>query len=166
MSLDLAIDVKLPDTALFRGDGARVITEQLTADTEFAVNALQAAVVPATPIGATAFLRNAWGTDVRLGGSNVDVLGRIFNPMAHALPVERGARPHFPPSSALELWVRRKLQVPEKMVRSVAFLVARKISRRGTSGAAMAHKTVQQATPAIQARFRAGLAAIIERLGR
>jgi hypothetical protein len=166
MSLDLAIDVKLPDTALFRGEGAGVVTEQLTADTEYAVNALQAAVVPATPVGANAFLRNAWGTDVRVGGTDVDVLGRVFNPMGYALPVERGARPHFPPVDALMAWVRRKLQVPEKLVRSVAFLVARKISRRGTSGAAMAYRAVQQATPAIQARFRAGLAAITEKLSR
>lgn len=166
MSLDLAVDVQIPDTALFRGEGARVVTEQLTADTEYAVSALQAAIVPATPVGATAFLRNAWGTDVHVGGGDVDVLGRVFNPMGYALPVERGARPHFPPSSALELWVRRKLQVPEKMVRSVAFLVARKISRRGTSGAAMAYRAVQQATPGIQARFAAGLAAVVQRLGR
>lgn len=164
--MDISIDVKIPDTPLFKGEGSEVVRQQLVADVEYGVNAIQAAVMPETPVGATSLARGGWQTSVNLTGTPVDVLGRVFNLVPYAVPLERGARPHFPPVAALELWVRRKLSVAEKDVRSVAFLVARKISRVGTSGAAMAHKAVERVTPAVEARFKAGLAVIVQRLGR
>lgn len=52
--------------------------------------------------------------------------------------VEAGTGPHFPPPNALLLWVKKKFQVQnEKEALSIAFLIARKISRRGTSGFGM-----------------------------
>lgn len=163
--MELSIQVHVPNTALFRGEGAKVVTDQVLADTEYAVNEIRNAAVPATPIN-LGLLRNAWGTKVDVTGGGVDVLGRAFNPLAYAPPVERGARAHWPPRGPIEAWVRRKLGVSEREVRSVAFLVARKISRVGTSGAAMAHRAVEEVGPRIEARFRAGLATIIQRLGR
>jgi hypothetical protein len=51
----------------------------------------------------------------------------------HADPVHEGSRPHWPPRAPIEVWVRKKLAVTETgEVKRVAFLVARKISRRGT----------------------------------
>jgi len=50
----------------------------------------------------------------------------------YGVAVRMGTRPHFPPIDALVPWVRAILHVPEERVRSVAFLVARKISRVGT----------------------------------
>lgn len=44
----------------------------------------------------------------------------------------RGAR--RPPVRALELWVRRRLAVPGKEARNVAFAIARAIGRRGIRG--------------------------------
>jgi hypothetical protein len=163
--LDLSIEVKIPDTALFRGDGAEIVRQQLVADTEYAVNVIRSAVVPLTPIN-LGLLRSAWGTKVEMGGTPLDVLGRVFDPLGYALPQERGARPHWPPSGPIEAWVRRKLGVPEKEVRSVAFLVARKMARVGMSGRAMAYRAIEQVRGQVEARFKAGLEAIVQRLGR
>jgi len=62
------------------------------------------------------------------------VIGLLGSLVPYAEPVEYGSRPHWPPLAPLELWVRRKLGVPAAQVKSVAYLVARKISRVGTQG--------------------------------
>ncbi len=46
--------------------------------------------------------------------------------------VELGTKAHMPPVEALVPWVRAVLGVDRKSERSVAFLVARKIARKGT----------------------------------
>jgi len=95
------------------------------------------AVVDATPVGATGILRGSIMTDIR--GSGVNLTGRVFSqdqPVKVA-SVETGRRPgRMPPwraGSALHLWVVRKLGGDER----TAFLVARVIGRRGTTGARM-----------------------------
>ena len=50
----------------------------------------------------------------------------------YAAAMHEGAVEHFPPSSALERWVRRVLHVAPKDVKGVAFIVARAISKRGS----------------------------------
>ena len=63
----------------------------------------------------------------------------------HAPFIEKGTKPHFPPSKALEPWVRRKARGGrrrpgsaigrnrlENEVKGIAFVIARKISRKGT----------------------------------
>lgn len=50
----------------------------------------------------------------------------------YADPVETGSRPHFPPPSALLLWVKKKFNPgSESQALSIAFAVARKIAKRG-----------------------------------
>ena len=51
----------------------------------------------------------------------------------YGLAVRRGTRPHFPPVAELMPWVVKVLGITgEREVRTVAFLIARAISRRGT----------------------------------
>lgn len=53
--------------------------------------------------------------------------------VARLLFLEFGRRPGtMPPLDVIEAWVRRKLNVEDKDVRSVAFLIARKIKEKGT----------------------------------
>jgi len=61
-----------------------------------------------------------------------DRLGaRIGSKLQYAEYVEKGRRPgRMPPSSALEAWVRTKVSVEN--IKSIAFLIARKIGREGT----------------------------------
>ena len=57
----------------------------------------------------------------------------IIEGVARLLFLEFGRRAGtMPPVSVIEAWVRRKLNVDDKDVRSVAFLIARKIKEKGT----------------------------------
>lgn len=164
--MQVLLEVTLPDTALLRGEGEAIAAQELVAAVEYAVHAIQGAVVPLTPVGVTGHLRQGTQTRVDVGGSAVDVTGHVFNPLGYAPAVERGARPHFPPPGALELWVQRKLGVPANKARSVAFVVARAIARRGTAGAAMFWRGVESVEASIHARFDQVPGRIIARLGK
>lgn len=61
------------------------------------------------------------------------VLGVVGSSQPSAMFVELGTKPHMPPVAALVPWVRAVLGIRDPgEARSVAFLVARKIARRGT----------------------------------
>ena len=79
----------------------------------------------------TGLLRNsvAWRVPTVEGHT---IEGGVGTNVAYALPIEFGSRPHWPPLEPIQLWVQRKLRVAPARVKSVAFLVARKIARRGT----------------------------------
>lgn len=67
-------------------------------------------------------------------------LGVVGTAQPHAVYVELGTRPHFPPLEPLQDWVRTKLGLPEKEVRGVAYLIARAIAARGTPAVGMFHR--------------------------
>lgn len=70
------------------------------------------------------------------------VEGLVGSPLNYVTPVELGTKPHFPPIEPLIDWVKTRLGVSEKEARGVAFLVARKISVKGTQGAQMFAQTL------------------------
>jgi hypothetical protein len=164
--MDLSITMEVPDTALFRGEGARVVGEEMVKATERGVMLLAGAVIPATPIN-LGHLRAGWQTKVDLMGTPADgiVFGRAFNPMGYALPVETGARPHWPPIDALVEWARRKFSASEKEARAIGYLVARKIAMRGTKGVFMAERAMAATRERIIAGYKAALARAVQRLG-
>lgn len=157
--MDLQVTVTLPHTALFDGRAPAIVSHEVVAATEWAVNALVGAIAPLTPVGVGGTLRAGFQSDVT--GDAVEVRGRVFNPLGYALPVEEGARPHFPPIGPLELWARRKLGVPDGEARSVAFLIARKIAKHGTPAVRMVARGTAQVTPAIHGRFAEATARIV-----
>jgi hypothetical protein len=62
-------------------------------------------------------------------------VGAALGADKYAPPVETGARPHFPPPSALLPWVQKKFGFDdEKDALSMAFAVAKSIAKKGTSG--------------------------------
>lgn len=95
-------------------------------------------VIKNTPVGATGHLRQSITHDV--SGSGIAIVGRVYStdvPVKVA-SVEEGRAPgRMPPMAPIELWLRRKAGINS---RSVAFLVARAIGRRGTKGAHMFQK--------------------------
>lgn len=97
--------------------------------------------------------------------SETGVIGMVFSSSPYAEPVELGTKPHFPPIEPLIDWVKVKLGVPEKDARSVAFLVARKISRVGTKGAFMFRRALEQQEAALQRIFEAAAGRIAARIG-
>ncbi|WP_374354638.1 hypothetical protein [Limnohabitans sp.] len=61
------------------------------------------------------------------------VLGVVGSSQPSAFFLELGTGPHMPPVQALEPWVKAVLGVRDpKEIKSVAFMVARKIAREGT----------------------------------
>lgn len=65
------------------------------------------------------------------------LLGSVGSNVPHARFVHEGTRPHWPPVRAIEDWVRTQQgrgKIGPGDVRSIAFLVSRAISRRGTKG--------------------------------
>jgi hypothetical protein len=80
--------------------------------------------------------------------------------------VEAGTGPHFPPPSALLLWVKKKFSVAtEKQALSIAFAVARKIARRGTSAFGMFARSTDKLEGELPGIFQAQIAKAIEAAG-
>lgn len=92
-------------------------------------------VAEKTPVGIAGTLRT--------GITGIVIRGRgIVKPSsataAYADIVERGRRPGtFPPVDAITLWVKRVIAPPAKKLKSISFLVGRKIKKFGFDGAAM-----------------------------
>jgi hypothetical protein len=80
--------------------------------------------------------------------------------------VEAGTGPHFPPPSALLLWVKKKFSPEtEKQALSIAFAVARKISKRGTSAFGMFNRAFAKLEGELQGIFQAQIAKAIAAAG-
>jgi len=98
---------------------------------------LESAVKKKTPEGAGPIhLRDTIHEKVKKTGNKVS--GILGTPVEYAEPVEKGAKAHFPPIAPIQFWVQQKLRIEgEKESRSVAFLIARAISKRGTKDKAV-----------------------------
>jgi hypothetical protein len=80
--------------------------------------------------------------------------------------VEAGTGPHFPPPSALLLWVKKKFSPStEKQALSIAFAVARSISKRGVSAFGMFNRAFARLEAELQGIFQAQIAKAIESAG-
>lgn len=159
----LTLEVKVSG-ALFKERGAeKLVNDELAAAMNASTQLLRGAIIPKTPVFQS-HLRQA--TQASVSGSGRSIEGRVFNPMSYGIPVELGRTPgkKQPPSSALELWVRRKLNVPENKVKSVAFLVARKIGKQGTKAVKMFERSFNESKGAINHLFDRAAARIVERL--
>jgi hypothetical protein len=110
-----------------------------------------------TPVGATGNLFGGVFAEFHQDGPLMQEVIGVHPPAdVYAGPVETGTRPHFPPPSALLLWVQKKLQIEdEKKALSVAFAIARTIAKRGTQGVHMfdqAFAQLQLEAPGIMER--------------
>lgn len=122
----------------------------------------QRLVVGGTPRGASGLGRGSIFTELR--GRPGARTGVVASSLFYLPIVERGRRPgKQPPTKALLLWVVRKLGISDaRRARSVAFLIARKIGRVGTTGASMFFQAAQRLDPIARQRFQA----LGERLAR
>lgn len=109
---------------------------------------LERAVKLKTPEGAGPIhLRDTFFSKVDFVGEQVK--GIFGTPAIHGEPVEYGTRKHFPPVGPIQHWVERKLGLSGSHARSVAFMIARAISRRGTKGAHMVEKGFDESEAAV-----------------
>ena len=112
----------------------------------------------------TGQLRNsvAWRMPTMTGRT---IEGGVGTNVAYALPVEFGSRPHWPPLEPIQLWVQRKLRVAPARVKSVAFLVARKIARRGTQARQIFTLGLEDAKPQMIEIFSRLPKLIVQKMG-
>jgi len=123
-----------PDVRQFADDWARslpVILQELERAMTESLAIVESNVVGRTPVN-TGFLRQSIGH--RMRGTPGAIEGEVVSIASYAAPVEYGRKPgKWPPRDAIEYWVRRKLKITnDAEVRSVAFLIARKIGTKGT----------------------------------
>lgn len=139
------------------------LTSQIVGDAmDEAVLLLQREVSDAAPLGVLGNLRNGWFSDVvSLSGQ---VVGTVATTVEYAESVELGSKPHFPPLAPLVDWVIAKLGVPQVEARSIAYLVARKISKSGTKAQLFVKGAFEANTPQVRAFFDEALQRITLRL--
>lgn len=140
-----------------------IVLDEFEAATWEAELLLQREVQELTPVGATGLLRQSISAREprRLADQ---VIGEVGTSIAHALPVELGTRPHFPPIRPLADWAVAKLGVGRDQAERVGYLIARKIAQRGTKGAAMFAKAFQANRAQVLRIYEAALPRIAQRI--
>ncbi len=136
-------------------------------------------VLTATMTEATLLAQREWQENMPRGASGITaqsitsdvastpagVLGIVGSSQASALFVELGTRPHMPPVAAMVPWVKAVLGIADpKEIKRVAFLVARKIARRGTPAQRPMGRAVETTQGQIVAMFEAAAARIANHL--
>ena len=135
MGFKLNIDFDTPPNMVFP-------TEKIRKDiTRFQVRYIQGAQQIAlgelqknSPHGATHTLFDSWQPWHTVYPDKIEA--GVATPVAYALYVERGTRPHWPPIEPLKLWALRKHHDIK-----IAYIAQRAIARRGTKGKFMVLKT-------------------------
>lgn len=85
------------------------------------------------------------------------IIGVTGTSALHAIPVEVGTKPHFPPLAPLVEWVKVKLGLSDNEAYAAARGVQRKIGRKGTEGAHMFEKGLEAAEPQIETIYERAL---------
>ncbi len=141
-----------------------LVEQELFAATYEAEMLLEREIKEDTPVGATAALRESIHSEAPRTLANT-VIGVVGTSSMHALPVELGTRPHFPPIEPLIDWVQAKLDIrDEEQAEGVALSIARKIAVRGTLGVGMFHRNFRQLQPQIDAMYERARGRIAEGL--
>lgn len=97
--------------------------------------------------------------------NGLHVEGFVSSPLAYAVSVELGTKPHFPPIDALVDWVKVRFGVQsDKVARGIAFMIGRKIAVRGTKGAFMFERTFQAMDGQVTEIFGRAQQRIVDRL--
>jgi hypothetical protein len=121
-----------------------------------------------TPVGATGNLFGGVFAEFHQAGPVMEEIIADHPPAdVYVGPVELGTRPHFPPfDGSLLLWVKNKHpELDEKHARSLAFLIARAISRRGTKGQHMFDQALAQLKIEAPGIMEAAIASSLEAAG-
>ncbi len=143
-----------------------VVKEEFAAATLEALLLLEGLTKDFTPIGVTGNLRGAWAHELMGNSAEPEVLGRLFNPLPYAAPVETGTRPHWAPLEPLVDWVRAKLDIADdEEARRVARLIQFKIAAKGTKGAGMAARAMDTGREDIKRGYREAYKRAFARIG-
>jgi len=92
-----------------------------------------------------------------------EVQGVVGSNVVYAPYIEFGTRPHFPPISAIRLWVHHKGMAAAEDEGRVAFLIARKIARTGTKAQPFLMPAFAKNETAIRNRFGRAVEVIVNK---
>jgi len=164
--LDIRIDAgSVADLAAAWEAAPAIVAEELVRAAWEAEMLLQREVVERTPRGV--------GSGDGLAGSIIaqeprlladQVIGAVSTSILHAVPVELGTRPHFPPVAPLVEWARKVLGVPAEEAEGVGLAIARKISRQGTKGAFMFRRAFDENLGQVEAMYERAAGRVAVRL--
>lgn len=163
----MGVEIQGADNILAHWDKAPdVMREEMTRATWEAELLLEREVKDGTPVG----VGGAGGLrgSIAAGQPQVlanRVLGAVGTSIGHALPVEIGTKPHFPPIAPLRDWVEHKLDVPEADSYGVALKIARKIAARGTLAVGMFHRAFASTRGQVNAMYTNARHRIYQQLG-
>jgi hypothetical protein len=117
------------------------------------------------PVGVSGRSRNSIFSKVQTLAT--EVVGRVGSTLKEVYPsvIEFGRRKgKRPPSSALERWVYLVMGVPKDRARSVAYVVARAIGRKGIKGKKIIRGAFADRQQRIRRRWEQAAERIVERL--
>ena len=163
----IQLDIKQAEAyASFLQTAPEIAEQEMAVSLNEALLLLEREVKERTPVGVGGGggLRGSITSELR-GRQTANLHGRVFSPLAHALPVELGTKPHWAPIDPIQDWVEVKLGIPKSESRSVAFMVARKIARKGTEGAHMFENAFSDNTTQVLRLLNAGIDRLFARLG-
>jgi hypothetical protein len=148
--------------------GARQGLEAAAKRGEFLVQENMLHPASGRPVVATGVLLGSIASEVREGPGTIGHAVVFAQPPGgdYAGFVEAGTRPHFPPPSALLLWVKKRFGVAnEKQALSIAFAVARGIAKRGTQARRMFENAFTALEGQLGGIFEAAISRAIEAAG-
>jgi hypothetical protein len=163
MALSYSLDLFVPKTPLTTGGGEEIVAQEQVKAMNWAVLKAKGEIVPRVP-GNTGLSRKSIQT--KIAGEKVELTGRVFSPLGHMLALEGGAHwpGPWPPVGPLRLWAERRFGVDEGEARSIAFLVARKLKRKGMTGRYFFKAGYEACKGAIEANWATSLLKIKVRL--
>jgi len=147
---------------LLERDYEEVVAQEAGPLMKASVELARAEVVARTPVGVAGNLRGSIAGDIR--GRWPELEGEVMTPLVYGEVIERGRQPRqkWPPQDAIELWVRRKLGISDG-AEQVAFLIARKIGRKGFKGRWMFREAAKIVRPQINQLWKDQLIARVVR---
>lgn len=150
MSLKIEVDVSEVERLAKRSPEAeQAVIKSMLNPMRRSLQRLRIEVQAYTPVGVTGNLRD--GIETNINGRPPNFSGDVLPNVLYGDPVEFGRKPgKFPPPDAIELWVRRVLDVPSEDVRGVAFVIARAIARRGIPPVRMFERGLSRGFPAVE----------------
>lgn len=161
----MAVEIRGLEQLVEQWDKApELVREELTAAATKATMLLEREVVDVTPVGVYGGAGLSGSISSQVQQLPKGVTGIVGSNSPYAIPVELGTRPHFPPIDQLVDWVKAKLGVDGAEARGVAFLVARKISVKGTKGQHMFSNTFDAQKDYIQSVYENSQIRIVEQL--
>lgn len=152
------------DYAAYLKQAPQIVMEEIATSLQEALSLLEREIKDRMPTGATGLLRGSVTHQLIAQARGQEIAGKVFSPLSYAAPVELGTKPHFPPIAPLRDWVEKKLGLSKSESRSVAFLIARKIAKKGTKPQKSFETGFRDNTEQVNAILGRGLARIRARL--